>query len=122
MQQSGTRYLTGAICGFAAVSIWAGWSAVTRLAVTTGLDAWDSAALRFGVAGLRFAPAHHQAALNPGFMPIFVAVIAAVFLRERLSRPQKLGLCLIAAAALLIVGWPDADRSTARAWDHALFL
>ena len=64
----------------------------------------------------------YRAVHKQTFMPIFVAVIAAVFLRERLSRPQKLGLCLITAAALLIVGWPDADRSTARAWGHALFL
>jgi hypothetical protein len=34
------------------VSIWAGWSAITRLAVTTHLEAWDITALRFGAAGV----------------------------------------------------------------------
>ena len=29
---------------------------MTRLAVTTGLDAWDIPALRFGVAGLLMLP------------------------------------------------------------------
>ena len=48
--------LEGAACGLTAVSIWAGWSVVTRLAVTTGLDAWDIPALRFGVAGLLLLP------------------------------------------------------------------
>src|SRR6266478_1920368 len=116
MPPDNPNYLKGAAFGFAAVSIWASWSAVTRLAVTTRLDAWDIAALRFGVAGLllspvlvqrgialdrlgwpglaviiagggapyalvaagglRFAPASDQGALNPGFMPLFVALIA----------------------------------------------
>src|SRR5712691_9245132 len=35
MQSETTNYLRGALFGFAAVSIWAGWSAMTRLAVTT---------------------------------------------------------------------------------------
>jgi drug/metabolite transporter (DMT)-like permease len=162
MQPTGTRYLEGAAFGLAAVSIWASWSAVTRVAVTTSLDAWDVAALRFGVAGLllmpvavrrglardrlgwlglalliggagapyvllaagglRFAPAHHQAALNPGIMPLFVALIAGLVLRERLSGIRKLGLLLILAGALVIVGWHGPDWSTAQAFGHALFL
>jgi drug/metabolite transporter (DMT)-like permease len=50
------NYPRGAVFGLAAVSIWAGWSAMTRLAVTTSLDAWDIPALRFGVAGLLLLP------------------------------------------------------------------
>src|SRR5262249_15274537 len=49
-------YLKGALFGLAAVSIWAGWSALTRLAVTTRFDAWDIAAPRFGIAGCLLAP------------------------------------------------------------------
>jgi drug/metabolite transporter (DMT)-like permease len=56
MQSDSPRYLKGAGFGLAAVSIWAGWSAMTRLAVTTNLDAWDIPALRFGVAGLLLSP------------------------------------------------------------------
>ena len=56
MQSDSPSYLTGAVFGLAAVSIWAGWSAMTRLAVTTNLDAWDIPALRFGVAGLLLSP------------------------------------------------------------------
>src|SRR5260370_28853655 len=56
MQPAAWNYLRGAVFGVAAASIWASWSAVTRLAVTTSLDAWDIAALRFGVAGLLLSP------------------------------------------------------------------
>ena len=56
MQPAGSSYLKGAAFGFATVSIWASWSVITRLAVTTSLDAWDIAALRFGVAGLLLSP------------------------------------------------------------------
>jgi drug/metabolite transporter (DMT)-like permease len=56
MQSDSPSYLKGAVFGLAAVYIWAGWSAMTRLAVTTNLDAWDIPALRFGVAGLLLSP------------------------------------------------------------------
>ena len=56
MQSDSPDYLKGAVLGIAAVSIWAGWSAMTRLAVTTSLDAWDLPALRFGVSGLLLSP------------------------------------------------------------------
>jgi drug/metabolite transporter (DMT)-like permease len=56
MQSDSPSYLKGAVFGFAAVSIWAGWSAMTRLGVTTGFDALDIPALRFGVAGLLLSP------------------------------------------------------------------
>src|SRR5262245_6696316 len=155
-------YLKGALFGLAAVSIWAGWSAITRLAVTTKLDAWDIAALRFGIAGcllapiivrrglaldrlgwgglgvliagagapyvllaaegLRFAPAHDQGALNPGFMPLFVALIAAVVTHEKLATVRKLGLSLILMGALIIVGRHVAAWDTPRMCGHALFL
>ena len=49
-------YLKGVLSGLAAASIWAGWSVMTRLAVTTNMDAWDIAALRFGVAGPLLVP------------------------------------------------------------------
>jgi drug/metabolite transporter (DMT)-like permease len=162
MRAANPPYLKGALCGIAAVSIWAGWSALTRLAVTTTLDAWDIAALRFGVAGLvlfpvvvrrglardrlgwlglgvlvggagvpyvllaaaglRFAPARDQGALNPGVMPLFVALIAAIVLHEKPSPPQRCGLSLILAGALVIVGWHPAAWNGLRTVGHAFFL
>jgi len=164
VQSAQSAYLKGAVFGFAAASIWAGWSVITRLAVTTRLDAWDVAALRFGVAGplllpvllwrglardrlgwlglaaiiaglgapyvlaaaggLHFARASDQGALNPGCMPLFVALIAASVLGDRLSSARKLGLSLIVAGALIIVGghaW-SAAWSISRTLGDALFL
>jgi drug/metabolite transporter (DMT)-like permease len=155
-------YLKGALFGLIAVSIWAGWSALTRLAVTTSLDAWDIAALRFGVAGcllapmapkrglaldqlgwsglalliagagvpyvllaaagLQLAPAHDQGALNPGFMPLFVALIKALGLGERLAAPRQLGLSIILVGALIIVGSHATTWNTSRICGDALFL
>jgi drug/metabolite transporter (DMT)-like permease len=155
-----SNYLKGAVFGLAAVAIWAGWSVMTRLAVTTSLDAWDIAALRYGVAGLilapillqrglarnrlgwlglavfiagqgapyalvaagglRFAPARDQGALNPGCMPLFVALIAAIALGEKFSSTRKFGLFLILAGALTIIGW--RGWSTSRSFGDALFL
>ncbi len=165
MQPAGSNDLKGAACAVAAVSIWASWSVITRLAVTTNLDASDIAALRFGVAGLllapvvvrrglarerlgsiglavlvaglgapyalvaagglRFAPASDQAALNPGCMPLFVALIAAVVLGEKPSTARKSGIALILAGALIIVGGTTAwaaGRSGLRTFGDALFL
>lgn len=164
MQRASSNYLKGAVFGLAAVSIWASWSVITRLAVTTNLDAWDIAALRFGVAGLvlspvlvrrglardrlgwfglaviigglgapyalvaagglQFAPAYDHGALNPGCMPLFVALIAAIVLGEKFSTTRRLGLSLILAGAVIIVAWhaSSAAWSTSRTFGDLLFL
>jgi drug/metabolite transporter (DMT)-like permease len=153
------NYLKGAAFGLAAASIWAGWSPITRLGVTTQLNAWDVAILRFGIAGilllplvlqrglalnrigwrglslmiigggvpyvllaaagLGIAPAHDQTALNPGTVPLFVALIAV---GERLTATRKLGLTLIAVGALVIVGWYAVSWNTSRTLGHTLGL
>lgn len=166
MQPKNANYLNGAAFGFAAASIWASWSVITRLAVTTGLDACDIAALRFSVAGLllapvlvrrglardrlgwpglgvliagvgapyalvaaaglRLAPASDGGALNPGCMPLFVALLAAIVVREKLSTTRIFGLSLILAGAVTIVAWHAESRgpawSTARTFGDGLLL
>lgn len=164
MTVDSSNYLKGAVSGFAAVSIWASWSVFTRLAVTTNLNAWDIAALRFGVAGLilapivmrrglgldrlgwlglaaiiagngapyalvaasglQFAPAYDQGALNPGCMPLFVALITKAVLRERLPTTRKVGLSLISAGAVIIVAWHGwgSGWNVLRTAGDALFL
>lgn len=162
MRSRNSTYLKGAVYGVAAASIWAGWSAITRLAVTTALDAWDIAALRFGVAGvlllptvvrrglaldrlgwtglvllvagagvpyvllaaggLRFAPAYDQSTLSPGFMPLFVALIAHAALGERMPSAARIGLALILAGADVIVTAHGGGPYPARTAGHVLFL
>lgn len=135
---------------------------MTRLAVTTSLDAWDIPALRFGVAGLlllpivvrrglafdrlgwlglgglvvgtgapyallvalglRFAPAYDAGALNPGCMPLFVALIATAVLGEKPSTAQKIGLSLILTGALVIIGWRGTAWGILRTFGDLLFL
>ncbi len=57
-------------------------------------------------------------------MPLFVALIAAIGLGERLSTVRKLGLSLILAGAVIIVAWHawSAAWSTSRTFGDALFL
>jgi drug/metabolite transporter (DMT)-like permease len=155
-------YLTGAACGLGAAAVAASWSAVTRLAVTTGFDGWDVAALRYGIAGLllapvvmrrgtardrlgspglavliagggapyaflaaaglRFAPASDQGALNPGVTPLFVAIIAAAGLGERVPAVRRSGLALILLGAVALTGWHATTGSANRSLGDALFL
>ncbi|MGI9478914.1 MAG: DMT family transporter [Hyphomicrobiaceae bacterium] len=72
--------------------------------------------------GLAYAPAHHQAALNPGCMPIFVALIATIGFGETLSRFQSSGLLLILLGALIIVGWQGPAWQPTLIFGHMLFL
>jgi drug/metabolite transporter (DMT)-like permease len=68
------------------------------------------------------APAGDQSAFNPGFVPLFVALISAVVIGEKFSRVRKLGLSLILAGAILIVGWDAGSSGGARSFGHALGL
>jgi drug/metabolite transporter (DMT)-like permease len=56
--QLGTNsdYARGALCGLAAVCIWAGFIVVSRLGVKTSLTPWDVVAIRFSVAGFLLLP------------------------------------------------------------------
>ena len=51
-----SKYIRGALCGLAAVCIWAAFIVVSRLGVRTSLTPWDIVAIRFGVAGPLLLP------------------------------------------------------------------
>jgi drug/metabolite transporter (DMT)-like permease len=54
-------------------------------------------------AGLLFAPASHGGALFPGVMPLMVAILAAVILKEAFTLQKTGGLILIVLGAVGIV-------------------
>ncbi len=60
---------------------------------------------------LRYAPAGHGAALTPGTMPLFAALLGVLVLGDRPGRLALAGLGLIAAGALTLAGgFRDADE------------
>jgi len=74
---------------------------------------------------LTFAPAAHGGALLPGTMPLIVAVLAWALLRERIDRTRMIGLGLIFAGALWLVGrelLETAIAGSSVSIGHALFL
>ena len=56
LERSSAIYVRGALCGLAAVSIWAGNIVVAGLGLRSSLTAWDISAIRFGVAGSILLP------------------------------------------------------------------
>ena len=54
--------------------------------------------------GLQFAPAAQAGALIPGTMPLWAALLAMIFLHERISGMRKLGLTLILVGIVIFVG------------------
>jgi drug/metabolite transporter (DMT)-like permease len=99
-------YMRGALCGIAAVSIWAGWMAVTRIGVTTTLNAWDIAALRFGLAGLVLLPVvwRKGLALRALGWPRLILLVSGAGAPYALVAAQGLRFASAADAGALIPG------------------
>lgn len=73
-------------------------------------------------AGLFFAPASHGSALTPGVMPLWVALLSVLLLKEVLPTRRKLGLLLILCGVIAIAG-VGVIFSEGRQWlGHLLFL
>src|SRR5204863_3861017 len=64
--------------------------------------------------GLTFAPAAHAGALFPGVMPLMVALLAAVFLREPFTAAKKIGFVLIIFGAFGIAWGAGGDAIHSR--------
>jgi EamA-like transporter family len=73
-------------------------------------------------AGLLFAPAAHGGALFPGVMPLMVAMLAAIVLRETLTPQKNVGLVLITIGAITIVWASGGTLGTRQNIGHILFL
>src|SRR5215470_15934903 len=73
-------------------------------------------------AGLLYAPAAHGGALFPGVMPLMVAMLASIVLRERFSVARRVGLLLILGGVLAILGSAGARIGSPENVGHALFV
>jgi drug/metabolite transporter (DMT)-like permease len=73
-------------------------------------------------AGLLFAPAAHGGGLFPGVMPLMVAVLAAVILKEAFTTQKSMGLILIVLGAIMIVWATGGTLGTRQNIGHVLFL
>jgi drug/metabolite transporter (DMT)-like permease len=73
-------------------------------------------------AGLLFAPASHAGALFPGVMPLMVAVLAAVILKEAFTPQKNAGFVLIATGVVGIVWGSGGTIGTTQNIGHLVFL
>jgi drug/metabolite transporter (DMT)-like permease len=73
-------------------------------------------------AGLLFAPAAHAGALFPGVMPLMVCVLAAVILNEPFALSKRIGVALIAAGVVVVVGDSGGTLGSIQNIGHLLFL
>ena len=72
--------------------------------------------------GLQFAPAAHAGALVPGTMPLWAALLAMFFLKEKIAGVRKLGLMLIPVGIIILVGTGLTDFASGNWRGHLLFL
>lgn len=72
--------------------------------------------------GLRLAPASHAGALLQGAMPLFVALLSALLMKERLTASRKAGYGLIAVGVAIIVGPTAVALDEAQTIGHLLLL
>ena len=73
-------------------------------------------------AGLLFAPASHAGALFPGVMPLMVAVLAPVILKEAFTPQKKAGFVLIATGVVGIAWGSGGTIGTTQNIGHLFFL
>jgi drug/metabolite transporter (DMT)-like permease len=72
--------------------------------------------------GLLFAPVAHAGALTQGIVPLTVALVAAVVLRERPGPMQVVGFVLILCGGLAIGGIGAVGFGGAESFGHLCFL
>jgi drug/metabolite transporter (DMT)-like permease len=73
-------------------------------------------------AGLLFAPAAHAGALFPGVMPLMVAILAAVLLKEPFTAQKRAGFAFITIGVVGIVWGAGGSIGTSQNLGHLLFL
>jgi drug/metabolite transporter (DMT)-like permease len=74
------------------------------------------------ICGLQLAPANHQAALGPGVIPAWVALLGFVVLARKPSMRLIVGAALCAAGVLALAGWSAVSPDPALLAGDAMFL
>jgi drug/metabolite transporter (DMT)-like permease len=94
-----------------------------------GLKLWLIIVIGAGVpyvmiasSGLQFAPAAHAGALIPGTMPLWTALLAMFFLKEKISGARKIGLALIPIGIVIFVGAGLTQFETGYWRGHLFFI
>ncbi len=72
--------------------------------------------------GMNYAPAAHVGALLPGSMPLFVAIMSVLLLRERIVGARRLGFALILAGDFAIGGYAALVANDGSWRGHLMFL
>ncbi|HEX4859258.1 MAG TPA: DMT family transporter [Usitatibacteraceae bacterium] len=72
--------------------------------------------------GLQFAPAAHAGALIPGTMPLWTALLAIAFLKERIDPARRWGLALIPLGIFIFLGSALFDLDSGHWRGHLLFI
>lgn len=93
-----------------------GWAGLAAIVLGGG------APVLLGNVGLLFAPAAHAGALYPGVMPLMVALLAAIALKEAFTGRKQLGFVLILSGVLAIAWASGGSIGTPQNIGHALFL
>ena len=93
---------------------WAGWMAI----VLGG----GAPMVLVSVAGLKFAPAAQAGALFPGVMPLMVALLASLALKEQFNQAKRIGLVFSLAGVLVVTGAAGATFGTKQNIGHLMFL
>jgi drug/metabolite transporter (DMT)-like permease len=93
-----------------------GWSGLAALVLGGGAPV----ALIIGAA-LQFAPVAHAGALYQGTVPLAVACLAAIVLKERIARSRRAGLLLVVCGGAMIGGLGLASFGR-QSIGHLLFL
>jgi drug/metabolite transporter (DMT)-like permease len=94
-----------------------GWPGFVAVASGAGAPV----ALIIGI-GLRFAPVAHAGALYQGAVPLAVACLAAITIKERVTSIRKAGLFLVVCGGVLIGGLGISSLGGQQSVGHLFFL
>ncbi|WP_340109528.1 DMT family transporter [Pikeienuella sp. HZG-20] len=90
-----------------------------------GLELWRFLTMVLGAgasfiflmpAGFLFAPAADSGIFAPGVLPLQVAVLAVIFLGERIGRVRVAGFALISVGVFAVGGWDALSAASDGAW------